>query len=109
VLVCVLPVFSLLDLYYFFALSIVSTLFFLFFFHDTATTEIYTLSLHDALPICNCGALGFGLRVGGWGKRSGDWNGAHKCVNLRLLTRPWDRTQFVAGDFGLWRGARRGA
>src|SRR5690349_23298259 len=29
-------------------------LFFLsfFFFNDTATTEIYTLSLHDALPIC---------------------------------------------------------
>src|SRR5689334_24659742 len=24
---------------------------FFFFFHDTATTEIYTLSLHDALPI----------------------------------------------------------
>src|SRR2546426_7817440 len=23
-----------------------------FFFNDTATTEIYTLSLHDALPIC---------------------------------------------------------
>src|SRR5688572_32988198 len=23
-----------------------------FFFSDTATTEIYTLSLHDALPIC---------------------------------------------------------
>src|SRR5256885_17015241 len=29
-----------------------STLFFFFFFfNDTATTEIYTLSLHDALPI----------------------------------------------------------
>src|SRR6266851_5308417 len=27
-------------------------LFYLFFFNDTATTEIYTLSLHDALPIC---------------------------------------------------------
>src|SRR5947209_16411479 len=27
--------------------------FFLFFFNDTATTEIYTLSLHDALPICS--------------------------------------------------------
>src|SRR5438874_10330140 len=27
-------------------------LFSLFFFNDTATTEIYTLSLHDALPIC---------------------------------------------------------
>src|SRR5687768_17996500 len=26
-------------------------LFLLFFFNDTATTEIYTLSLHDALPI----------------------------------------------------------
>src|SRR5690349_23000795 len=25
-----------------------------FFFNDTATTEIYTLSLHDALPICSC-------------------------------------------------------
>src|SRR2546427_2647039 len=30
-----------------------SLFFFLFFFfNDTATTEIYTLSLHDALPIC---------------------------------------------------------
>src|SRR3712207_7971450 len=26
---------------------------FFFFFNDTATTEIYTLSLHDALPIWN--------------------------------------------------------
>src|SRR5262245_63066813 len=25
-----------------------------FFFNDTATTEIYTLSLHDALPILSC-------------------------------------------------------
>src|SRR5215208_8503296 len=31
--------------------------FFFFFFNDTATTEIYTLSLHDALPISShCGA-----------------------------------------------------
>src|SRR5256885_11060400 len=29
----------------------VRCLFFFFFFNDTATTEIYTLSLHDALPI----------------------------------------------------------
>src|SRR5438094_6912456 len=28
-----------------------ASLFFFFFFNDTATTEIYTLSLHDALPI----------------------------------------------------------
>src|SRR5690349_22139190 len=35
-----------------------------FFFNDTSTTEIYTLSLHDALPIC------YGRRLGcasaGW-------------------------------------------
>src|SRR2546426_1118788 len=31
-------------------------IFFLFFFNDTATTEIYTLSLHDALPICRRGS-----------------------------------------------------
>src|SRR5256885_13153539 len=30
-----------------------------FFFNDTATTEIYTLSLHDALPICLAGAVNF--------------------------------------------------
>src|SRR2546422_7748600 len=29
---------------------------FLFFFNDTATTEIYTLSLHDALPISPAGS-----------------------------------------------------
>src|SRR5687768_18352947 len=29
---------------------------FFFFFNDTATTEIYTLSLHDALPISGLGA-----------------------------------------------------
>src|SRR6266480_7522121 len=28
-----------------------------FFFNDTATTEIYTLSLHDALPICRGGGI----------------------------------------------------
>src|SRR5256885_14807431 len=38
--VCIFIVFA---LFYFF---------FFFFFNDTATTEIYTLSLHDALPIC---------------------------------------------------------
>src|ERR1039457_4303361 len=32
--------------------SLLLACFFFFFFNDTATTEIYTLSLHDALPIC---------------------------------------------------------
>src|SRR3712207_9079479 len=31
--------------------------YFCFFFNDTATTEIYTLSLHDALPILIYGSL----------------------------------------------------
>src|SRR5882672_11880754 len=34
-------------------MSVVLSFFIIFFFfNDTATTEIYTLSLHDALPIC---------------------------------------------------------
>src|SRR2546429_6540031 len=37
----------------------------LFFFNDTATTEIYTLSLHDALPISAA------QRAGGRGRRLG--------------------------------------
>src|SRR5256885_11094388 len=32
-------------------MSCLAILLFFFFFNDTATTEIYTLSLHDALPI----------------------------------------------------------
>src|SRR6266704_5863896 len=32
--------------------SVYQCFLFFFFFNDTATTEIYTLSLHDALPIC---------------------------------------------------------
>src|SRR3989454_2571339 len=55
--------------------------FFFFFFNDTATTEIYTLSLHDALPIL------------------------HRTVG-RLRTLPWDaearapplRDSTVTGD-----------
>src|SRR3712207_2938421 len=40
---------------------ILCTISFFFFFNDTATTEIYTLSLHDALPIFNwvCGGTRF--------------------------------------------------
>src|SRR2546425_13001964 len=36
----------------YFYVDILLFFFFFFFFNDTATTEIYTLSLHDALPIC---------------------------------------------------------
>src|SRR2546430_14250181 len=40
--------------------------FFFFFFNDTATTEIYTLSLHDALPISSCGAPSTGPPRARW-------------------------------------------
>src|SRR5438874_13476379 len=36
--------------------TFILSLFFSFFFNATATTEIYTLSLHDALPILRVGA-----------------------------------------------------
>src|SRR2546422_11588094 len=39
---------------------------FFFFFNDTATTEIYTLSLHDALPIYARGEARRGQRRGEW-------------------------------------------
>src|SRR4051794_41342473 len=39
--------------------------FLFFFFNDTATTEIYTLSLHDALPIWRAGAVAAPLAVAG--------------------------------------------
>src|SRR5256886_9496438 len=36
-------------------MTLIRVIFFFFFFNDTATTEIYTLSLHDALPISKDG------------------------------------------------------
>src|SRR2546430_17040257 len=41
---------------------------FFFFFNDTATTEIYTLSLHDALPIYACPGRDRGIRDGPGGR-----------------------------------------
>src|SRR2546427_7052885 len=45
-----------------------------FFFNDTATTEIYTLSLHDALPICpESSRLGTGCKARRATERSSPW------------------------------------
>src|SRR4051794_41978483 len=41
-----------------------------FFFNDTATTEIYTLSLHDALPISSWTATGSSASTGVRSSRS---------------------------------------
>src|SRR5438552_19129298 len=45
---------------YFLKYTLFLFFFFFFFFNDTATTEIYTLSLHDALPIWRRGCGGQG-------------------------------------------------
>src|SRR5258708_39512707 len=50
-LIILVSICLLLCFFAFFSLSTHPILFFFFFFNDTATTEIYTLSLHDALPI----------------------------------------------------------
>src|SRR3712207_7042551 len=50
--------------------------FLFFFFNDTATTEIYTLSLHDALPIFGLGYL-FMLAIL-WSFRGANAHKAHR-------------------------------
>src|SRR3712207_8814239 len=54
----------------------------IFFFNDTATTEIYTLSLHDALPISGCGRLPASVAARPARGRRGSW----------LVRRPWSMT-----------------
>src|SRR6195952_5905925 len=63
-----------------------------FFFNDTATTEIYTLSLHDALPICRDD-------VDGWyrsrytvpsivvsaDRKSTRLNSSHRCISYAVF------------------------
>src|SRR5256885_13910641 len=72
-----------------------SLFFFFFFFNDTATTEIYTLSLHDALPIssmvistsrrgvaagiCGAGARGTGDR------KSTRLNSSHLVISYAVF------------------------
>src|SRR5256885_16198152 len=51
--------------------SCVYLYFFFFFFNDTATTEIYTLSLHDALPILISTASGILVTRAGSGAHLG--------------------------------------
>src|SRR2546430_9911753 len=57
-----------------------------FFFNDTATTEIYTLSLHDALPICQGEPLPVGRDARG-GPLEGDVRKAIAGWNRRLRNR----------------------
>src|SRR3989441_10625000 len=83
-----------------------TTYFFFFFFNDTATTEIYTLSLHDALPIstapsaCPAGMVGVAAARGGFcieidRSFSGDFRKAEQAcagAGRRLCRLPEFRT-----------------
>src|SRR3712207_8044104 len=72
-----------------------------FFFNDTATTEIYTLSLHDALPICL--ATGTGGRgramtsvVGGAADGAAGASvrsGVGALSSRAVAVRPWSRSE----------------
>src|SRR2546427_1964867 len=53
--------------------------FFFFFFNDTATTEIYTLSLHDALPISSTSCS---LRRSSWPPSSCSSTGCSGGVSI---------------------------
>src|SRR5215204_6889036 len=69
---------------------LVSCIFF-FFFNDTATTEIYTLSLHDALPISrNCPASllparGKRCRTGSGDRKSTRLNSSHTVISYAVF------------------------
>src|SRR6266487_5573579 len=59
-----------------------------FFFNDTATTEIYTLSLHDALPIYRAGDNG--LAGTGWRDQHAEvvtGQGIVRCLLARIEAR----------------------
>src|SRR3712207_8118583 len=66
----------------------------IFFFNDTATTEIYTLSLHDALPIC-----------GGLRGRKCDVSTAFLLTTLVVVATPGTGVLYTLAA-GLAHGAR---
>src|SRR5438132_13300697 len=76
----------------FFYIIRVPALFIFFFFNDPATTEIYTLSLHDALPISSPyelvdGASTFVMPIGAlqlFRKRTSLWNAKIDRKSTRL-------------------------
>src|SRR5215475_15661144 len=51
---------------------------FIFFFNDTATTEIYTLSLHDALPISQAASARARCSTS-WRRKTSSGSSSHRC------------------------------
>src|SRR5260370_35411692 len=67
----------------------------LFFFNDTATTEIYTLSLHDALPISKA------LRLPHAQEHGGEWLCLMDAQCARLLRDGSNRKSLAMNAHGL--------
>src|SRR5437762_13678908 len=87
----------------------------LFFFTDTATTEIYTLSLHDALPISAFHARDDALELGercfetrrrrgglsrtvGEDRKSTRLNSSHRCISYAVFCLKKKKTNETAND-----------
>src|SRR5947209_13531791 len=82
--------------------------FFFVLFNDTPTTEIYTLSLHDALPIWPA-VLPLGRRGSG-NRRPPRRLGARGARRERARgVRAWQGRRGARADLGLRRGRRRGS
>src|SRR5436189_1314694 len=80
-----------------------------FFFNDTATTEIYTLSLHDALPIL--AAFMAGLALGSFllgrraprirrklDRKSTRLNSSHRCISYAVFCLKKKNTPMLVRD-----------
>src|SRR2546427_12693715 len=96
--------------------------FFFFFFNDTATTEIYTLSLHDALPISHDfleyadrlavrpDLLRFGIEPDRPGvhkeimgdRKSTRLNSSHSQISYAVFCLKKKKTIDVKGGCGVW-------
>src|SRR6267142_3540801 len=69
--------------------SFLANIIFFFFFNDTATTEIYTLSLHDALPICggckSWNPCGCPLMIAPADRKSTRLNSSHMSISYAVF------------------------
>src|SRR2546430_13288808 len=63
--------------------------FFVFFFNDTATTEIYTLSLHDALPISRLAPEPTSIPIAG--------RSISKSITILIGATSWPSTRAMNG------------
>src|SRR2546430_13186817 len=92
-----------------------TSLTFFFFFNDTATTEIYTLSLHDALPISRRGgglllhraerassgrAPGHGAGHGDRDRKSTRLNSSHSQISYAVFCLKKKKNNSVLPDSG---------